>query len=160
MTVALHPRPQAVPAFPAMPDLTATLDAYLRASFSKPYVPGQHDCVLFIAGWADLISGSHHVAAIRGTYTTHNAGLRKHVAGKGTICMAAERTLLAAGWQPVTDPADFHTGDIILTDGDHPGIWHEQPQSIVASAFGFAGHAYLHPRHATAALRWPSPQQL
>ncbi|MEK7952789.1 DUF6950 family protein [Luteolibacter soli] len=138
-----------------MKDLIADLDSYLRATFGRRYVPGDHDCVLFIAGWVDLVSGSSHADSIRGTYATHNEGLRKHVAGKGTICMAVQGQLLAAGWQQVTDPGDFRTGDIILTDGDHPGIW--RGKSIVASAFGFAGHAYLHRRHATAALRWPAP---
>jgi hypothetical protein len=135
-----------------MPDHTAALDIYLRACFGKRYQPGQHDCVLFIAGWADLVSGSSHSEGLRGSYATHFAGLKKHVGKGSSISLAVEKHLLAAGWQRVTDASDFQTGDIILTDGDHPGIW--RGKSIVASAFGFAGHAYLHRRHATAALRW------
>jgi hypothetical protein len=197
-----------------MKDHTADLDAYLRASFGKRYQPGEHDCVLFIAGWADHVSGSSHAEGLRGSYQTHNQGLRKHVGQGSSISLKVRDHLLAAGWHlipgaprlakdcsqsgptsgrghrpegaggapesisrpaPQTPPADsaafhsefnvgrsmfdvpppFQTGDIILTDGDHPGIW--RGKSIVATAFGFAGHAYIHRRHATAALRWPSP---
>jgi hypothetical protein len=136
-------------------DHSALLDDYLRANFSHRYAPGTHDCVLFIAGWADIISGSRHAELLRDSYNTHFSGLRKHVGKGSTICSAVESRLLAAGWRLVPGQDHFHTGDIILTDGDHPGIW--RGKSIVATAFGFAGHAYLHRRHATAALRWPSP---
>ena len=135
-----------------MPDLTSTLDTFLRTNFGKPYVPGQHDCVLFIAEWADLISGSAHAESIRGTYETHFAGLRIHVKSHGSISFAVKDRLLKAGWSLVTPGDPYETGDVILTDGDHPGIW--RGKSIVATAFGFGGHAYIHRRHATGALRW------
>ncbi|RYG16304.1 hypothetical protein EON82_25165 [bacterium] len=160
MTVALHPRPKPINRPTPMSshrslitDHSALLDTYLRASFAKRYQPGEHDCVLFIAAWADLISGSNHVDFIRDTYRTHFEGLRRHVGKGSTISTAVQARLLAAGWELVTDAGNYQTGDIILTDGDHPGIW--RGKSIVATAFGFAGHAYLHRRHATAALRWP-----
>jgi hypothetical protein len=130
------------------------LDQHLRDTFGLRYQPGRHDCVLFIAGWADLLTGSKHAELLRGSYSTHFQGLRHHVGAGATICQRVRETLLAAGWSLVPEGEEFHTGDIVLTDGDHPGIW--RGKSIVATAFGFAGHAYLHRRHATAALRFPS----
>ena len=135
-------------------DLKSLLDLHLRESFGHRYQPGQHDCVLFLATWADRLTGSAIAAELRGTYTTHFQGLRRHAA-KSTICQSVESRLLAAGWRLVPGTEAFLEGDIILTDIDHPGIW--RGKSIVATAFGAAGHAYLHRRHATAALRWPGP---
>jgi len=136
--------------------MKALLDHHLRESFGHRYKPGEHDCVLFLATWADRVAGSTIAAELRGTYTTHFQGLRRHAA-KTTICAAVEARLIAAGWQLVPGSAEFQEGDIILTDIDHPGIW--RGKSIVATAFGAAGHAYLHRRHATAALRWPGEIQ-
>lgn len=134
--------------------MQAALDLHLKETFGLRYKPGEHDCVLFLAGWADIVAGTSIAAELRGSYGTHFQGLRRHAA-KTTICGAVEARLLAAGWQLVPGTAEFREGDIILTDIDHPGIW--RGKSIVATAFGAAGHAYLHRRHATAALRWPSP---
>jgi hypothetical protein len=134
--------------------MQAALDEHLKQTFGLRYKPGEHDCVLFLARWADIVAGSSIENELRGTYATHFQGLRRHAA-KTTICGAVEARLLAAGWQLVPGTAEFQKGDIILTDIDHPGIW--RGKSIVATAFGAAGHAYLHRRHATAALRWPSP---
>lgn len=133
--------------------MQAALDLHLKETFGLRYKPGEHDCVLFIARWADIVAGSSIENELRGSYKTHFEGLKLH-ARKSTISAAVEARLLAAGWQLVPGTAEFQEGDIILTDGDHPGIW--RGKSIVATAFGFAGHAYLHRRHATAALRWPS----
>ena len=132
--------------------MTEILTQYLRETFGQRYQPGTHDCVLFVAGWADLLSGSNHAELLRGSYQTHFQGLKKHVGKSSSICDAVRRTLLAAGWKLVPGQDHFLTGDIILTDIDHPGIWRDK--SIVATAFGAAGHSYLHVRHATAALRW------
>jgi hypothetical protein len=129
------------------------LDQHLRDTFGVRYQPGRHDCVLFIAVWADLLTGSTHAEKLRGTYTTHFQGLRHHVGAGATICQRVQETLLAAGWVLLPHVMEFQTGDVILTDIDHPGIW--RGKSIVATAFGAAGHAYLHRRHATAALRFP-----
>ena len=134
--------------------MQADLDLHLKETFGLRYKPGEHDCVLFLAKWADIVAGSTIEADLRGTYTTHFQGLRRHAA-RSTICGAVQTRLLAAGWHLVPGTAEFQEGDIILTDIDHPGIW--RGKSIVATAFGAAGHAYLHRRHATAALRWPSP---
>lgn len=127
------------------------LDHHLRSTFGQRYQPGQHDCILFLADWADLLTGSSIAAQFRGTYATHFQGLRRH-APQG-ICAAVRAYLLAAGWTPVPPGQEFQTGDIILTDTDHPGIW--KGKSIVATAYGAAGHTYLHRRHATEALRPP-----
>jgi hypothetical protein len=132
--------------------MKTALDLHLKETFGLRYQPGEHDCVLFLARWADIVAGSAIEAELRGSYTTHFQGLRRH-APKSTICGSVEARLLAAGWQLVPGKEEFREGDIILTDIDHPGIW--RGKSIVATAFGAAGHAYLHRRHATSALRWP-----
>ncbi|MDB6078761.1 MAG: hypothetical protein JWO82_2508 [Akkermansiaceae bacterium] len=114
-------------------------------------MPGQWDCVLFIAAWADLVTGSDHLGHYRGLYATHFGGLR--IAGPEGICGAVRRTLRGAGWSEVVDPAEFRPGDVVLTTLDHPGIW--AGDCIASAARGAAGHTFLHPSQARSALHPP-----
>jgi hypothetical protein len=61
-----------------MKNLTPPLDDYLRQTFGIPHQTGVHDCLLFIARWVDMVSGSGHHDRLAGTYRTHFEALRKY----------------------------------------------------------------------------------
>lgn len=123
---------------------------HIAAAAEKPYSPGNHDCVTFIAAWADHVSGSSHLACLEKTYVTKWEGMSRHKATSG-ICEAIARTLTAAGWALV-QKGDLQEGDIVLTNLDHPGIYHAS--RIHAQPLGCTGTLAFHPRHAKGGLRW------
>ena len=93
--------------------MQAALDLHLKETFGLRYKPGEHDCVIFLALWADIVAGSSIAAELRGSYATHFQGLRRH-APKSTICGSVEARLLAAGWQLVPGTAEFREGDLVV----------------------------------------------
>lgn len=130
------------------------LAAYLKSTFGQRYRPGTHDCITFIARWADDLAGTDRLSEFRNTYTTKFQGLHKHLQGVSLPAAISSR-LLADGWQELPSGEEPQIGDIVLTDLDQPGIWNGR--TIVLQIVGAAGHAYLHRRHLRAAYRWPSP---
>ncbi len=128
-----------------------SLDELLTTAAAKPYRPGTHDCVTLIAQWADLLTGSNHLQNLSGTYATKFQGLGRHTTG--SVCAAIRVHLLNHGWQE-TPIASLKQGDIVLTDVDHPGIFHSG--TIHAQPFGCTGALQLHPNHAKSALTWPA----
>lgn len=130
--------------------LPEKLADFLKDGFGRRYQPGIHDCITFIARWADAVSGSSHLKEFSGAYQTKFQGLGKFVTTSVNDAIAVR--LRKAGWMELGPATEWQIGDIILMDQDQPGIWHGK--TIVAQLVGAAGHAYLHRRHAERRFRW------
>lgn len=52
------------------------LTHYLADAAAKPFVEGEHDCALFLAGGVKAMTGVDYAAPYRGRYTTTRGGLR------------------------------------------------------------------------------------
>lgn len=61
---------------PRLPDWRPRLVDYLHACVRKPFMPGEHDCALFLAGGVLAMTGVDYATAYRGQYDTIPAGLR------------------------------------------------------------------------------------
>lgn len=59
-----------------LPDWRPRLFAWLASVSRQPFVPGEHDCALFVAGAVEAMTGEDPAAALRGRYTTVRGGLR------------------------------------------------------------------------------------
>lgn len=123
------------------------LSAYLDAAAQCRYSPGKHDCITFLAGWVDGISGTTFGNDVR--YSTKWRGLAQHA--PAGVCNAVRAALVGAGWIEVEADA-IKDGDVVLTDLDHPGIWHRG--TIRCQPVGCAGGLFLNARHAKGGLRW------
>lgn len=62
--------------FKRLPDWRNRLITYLHESARKPFVEGEHDCALFLAGGVHAMTGVDFAAAFRGKYTTTKGGLK------------------------------------------------------------------------------------
>jgi hypothetical protein len=58
-----------------------TFPQYIASHLAKPFAWGQHDCVLFVAGWLKLSTGVDHLAGIKPWST--EAGAMRMVARRG-----------------------------------------------------------------------------
>lgn len=125
------------------------LAAYLQESFERTYLVGHWDCIIFIAMWADLISGQNHTATLRDTYTSEEAGRERWVAR--SINDSIRWTLQTEGWHLIKRGEPLEVGDIVLTNLHHPGIW--DGEKIVAQPANATGMLSMHPRHTQRALR-------
>lgn len=129
------------------------LDAFLSEVWGRPYQIGEWDCVLFIAAWADRLSGSAKPFSreLKGGYWSEAEGFRRF-ASNG-LNVAVHVNLVQQGWREMVPAVGFQVGDIVLTDLHHPGIW--DGSKIVAQPARASGLLSLHPSHAVSALRWP-----
>lgn len=125
------------------------LETYLTEARESAYEPGLHDCVTFVAGWADMQSGADHAGSLLGTYASKWKGLARYAATG--VCAAVRVRLVGCGWVSVA-AEDLQDGDIVLTDMDHPGIYFEG--AIWAQPLACAGSLILHKNHAKEGLRW------
>jgi len=131
--------------------LSEKLDAYLQESFNRHYLVGHWDCIIFVAMWADLISGQSHTETLRDTYTSEESGREKWVPSStnDAIVWALQRE----GWQKIKPGEPFEVGDIILTNLHHPGIW--DGEKIVAQPANATGLLYIQAGHSCGGLRRP-----
>ena len=132
---------------------------HLHNTFHTPYQLGRHDCLLFIAAWVDLLTGTAHHPRLQGTYTTLFGALHLHsTPGTHRIRRAFIDRLTADGWQhipcPEVPPA-LRTGDIAITARDTPAIYQDilPIPSLVTIPEGLPGHLHLPPSEARHILR-------
>lgn len=59
-----------------LPDWKPRLIAWLASIARNPFVPGEHDCALFVGGAIAAMTGEDPAARYRGRYTTIRGGLR------------------------------------------------------------------------------------
>lgn len=98
----------------------AELGAYLRAAARTPFVWGEDDCALWVAGWITLRTGHDFAAPYRGRYHTA-LGCWRLLRREGGLLALFERDL--AGLQRIWDPAAAQAGDVgvVLGAGSRPG---------------------------------------
>ncbi|MBW4708616.1 hypothetical protein KX928_12560 [Roseobacter sp. YSTF-M11] len=58
------------------PDWRNRLIIYLHAAARRPFVAGEHDCALFLAGGVEAMTGVDYAERYRGAYSSTKAGLR------------------------------------------------------------------------------------
>ncbi len=93
-------------------DWQPRLIAYLAAASRKPFVPGEHDCALFMAGAIEAMTGEDPAAKWRGKYKSIKAGVAA-VRRKGH----ADHVALVASLFEEVPPAFAHVGDIGVVEG-------------------------------------------
>lgn len=129
-------------------DWRPQLVAYLGSVARTPFVMGQHDCALFVAGAVAAMTGIDPAAAYRGTYTTVKGGL-KAVLKQG---FASHEAVFAALFEPIA-PAFAAVGDIAVIDrpGDIPILGIFEGERIAVA--GDDGLAFIPREMATSAYR-------
>lgn len=97
---------------PRRPDWKGRLARYVTECFQRPFVPGQFDCALFVAGAVEAMTGHDPAAPFKGVYTSFEEGL--------TILRAAGHddpvAMVAALFEEV-HPVFAQPGDIVTVDG-------------------------------------------
>ncbi len=78
----------------------AELGAYLERAAAKPMVWGEHDCMLFPAGWLLEVTGQDPAAAWRGHYATER-GARLILGREGGMAALMGRGATLVGAKPV-----------------------------------------------------------
>lgn len=94
------------------PDWRARLLAYLSSVAAEPYVPGQHDCILFAAAGREALTGTDLMADWRGKYSTVPEGYRI----ARTHGWADPFAYVVSGL-PEIAPAFAQVGDLAMLDG-------------------------------------------
>lgn len=99
------------------PTWFADLCAYLDAAEARPFMPGEHDCALFVAGAIAVMHGVDLAAQWRGQYRTIDEGLALiRAAG------FADHLAIAAETFQAVAPSLAKTGDIALVRGDDGAV--------------------------------------
>lgn len=108
------------------PDWKLRLMQYLGEAARSPFVPGQHDCALFVAGAVEAMTGIDYARPFKGRYTTLKGGLRVlREAG------FADHAALAAAWLPEIAPAFAAPGDLaVIETPDGPAMGVVQGEGI------------------------------
>lgn len=88
------------------------LKRYLADAARRGFVWGEHDCILFAAGWVREVSGVDPAAAWRGGYLGEIEG-RTLLAQLGGLSQVMGRALAACNWRSVSVVA-FEAGDVVL----------------------------------------------
>lgn len=92
--------------------MATRLSRFLSAAAQRQFAWGQHDCILFAAGWVREISGVDPAANWRGHYATEREA-KAILASFGGIGRVMELTLAANGWRRVSTCAP-EAGDVVL----------------------------------------------
>lgn len=127
---------------------------YLTEAMALDYKEGEWDCAIFVARWADLVSGSKFEENLNGTYRNKLEGLRKFAGRTGPVTVAALAVgfLQRAGWRVVDQPEE---GDVIAFENGEIGIATKEagvklltgrvlglvPPDLIAKAYRWEGGA-------------------
>ena len=95
------------------PDWRLRLVAYLEHCARAPFIEGEHDCALFLAGGVAAMTDKDYAAKYRGTYTTTKEGL-KRLRADGF----RDHVALARHYLPDKPVAFANEGDGAVVPGD------------------------------------------
>lgn len=101
---------------PRLPDWEPRLAAYLSSIHGVPFRYGAMDCMLFVVGAAEAMTGHDHGRGWRG-YRTRTEGLRK--------CRARgfqSHVDLAADFWPEVPLSQARPGDVVELEGQSMGV--------------------------------------
>lgn len=87
-----------------------TLGAYLSRSLKQRFRRGQHDCVMFAAGWVRAVSGRDPTEGLPAYATRCQADAL--IAASGGLESMMDRALCGIGWRRVDAPQ--RAGDVVL----------------------------------------------
>lgn len=99
-----------------LPDWEGRLVAYLGSLQGRPFRYGRVDCMLFVVGAVEAITGHDFGRGLRG-YRTRAEGLRR-IAPLGF----SSHVDLVASWLPEIDPAAAGPGDVLELEGLSMGL--------------------------------------
>lgn len=109
-----------------LPDWTPRLVRWLALAAPRPFVPGTHDCALFLAGAVEAMTGVDYAASYRGRYTTLRGGLR--ILRRDGF---ADHIALAAHHLPEISPAEARPGDgVVVETPDGPALGLHQGEAV------------------------------
>lgn len=122
-----------------MPDWPERLDVYLATNRGRPFAWGNHDCLLFAAGWVRVATGADPVPGVAGAYNSPEAALRTLWQHCGTVDLVAAVTV-ALG-EPLGSPHLAQRGDVAAVptpDGPSLGVVIGATVACVARPVGLA----------------------
>lgn len=93
------------------------LDAYLRECWRKPFVWGEHDCVLFACGAIAALTGEDPSAPLRGSYDSAVGAARKvrEICGdQADVMNLAGHFARELGFAELPGPLFAQRGDAVL----------------------------------------------
>lgn len=113
--------------------MRAALNAFLRANEARSYELGGWDCALFTFGAVLAQTGTDHIAAYRGKYTTHQEATRlmKEIDRVPTV-----RKLMTAKLGEPIPAAMAHTGDVVACDNQF-GVLYGDRGIFLAETSGY-----------------------
>jgi hypothetical protein len=94
-------------------DWEPRLVTYLSLVAKRPFVPGKHDCALFVAGAIRVMTGHDFARGYRSTYRSLRGGL-KALKAQGL----ADHVAVAEAFLPEVATAFARRGDVAVVPGD------------------------------------------
>ena len=99
--------------------MAQALSAFLSAAVRRPFVRGDHDCIMFAADWARELTGRDPAAAWRAAYASRGQASAILARGGGLEVMVGQ-ALEAQGWHRVREPRAGNIGIIVAPTRDEP----------------------------------------
>lgn len=109
-----------------LPDWRNRLIAFLTDCAARPFVEGEHDCALFLAGGVQAMTGVDYAAPYRGAYRSTAEGLRLLRAKGFKDHVALARARLAS--KPVS--MGFEGDGAVIREGRVPALGIVQGASV------------------------------